>query len=163
MTEHVNHPSHYNKPGRKECIEEMLEIFGPDAVSVFCELTAYRYDYREGEKEGQPAERDAGKARWYRKYAAEKLPAGSGSEVRKKWQEARNAKLSPCPKCGGTAQHGGMQAQVSEGETFHNRIIACRNKDCRHKINSEWMPGGFSEYLDKPVIDELVRRWEAER
>lgn len=71
MTEHVNHPSHYNKPRRKECIEEMLEIFGPEAVYVFCELTAYKYDYRAGGKQGNPAERDTAKAKWYRQYQSE--------------------------------------------------------------------------------------------
>ena len=31
MVEHVNHPSHYCQPGKKECIVEMEENFGADA------------------------------------------------------------------------------------------------------------------------------------
>lgn len=70
MTEHVNHPEHYNVPGRKECIEEMLEIFGPDAVHWFCVLNAYKYRYRAGHKGAQSFERDMSKADWYTDYAA---------------------------------------------------------------------------------------------
>ena len=42
MSDAVNHPSHYNKEGRKECIVEMLEKFGPVAVywSVFLAATS---------------------------------------------------------------------------------------------------------------------------
>lgn len=72
--EHINHPTHYKKPGRKECIEEMLEIFGPEAVYWFCRLNAYKYTYRAGEKEGQSAERDEAKAAWYRRYAVSLIP-----------------------------------------------------------------------------------------
>lgn len=28
LYEYVDHPSHYNKPGRKECIEEKIDIRG---------------------------------------------------------------------------------------------------------------------------------------
>lgn len=40
----VDHPAHYNVPGRKECIEEMIEIYGPSAVYMFCTLNAYKYE-----------------------------------------------------------------------------------------------------------------------
>ena len=60
--ETVNHPAHYNKPGRKECIEEMLDIFGTEAVQAFCELNAYKYIYRSEMKGGQE---DQDKAFWY--------------------------------------------------------------------------------------------------
>lgn len=63
----VDHPSHYNKPGRKECIEEMLDEFGPEAVYWFCKLNAYKYEYRAGDK--GPADVDLNKAAWYSKYA----------------------------------------------------------------------------------------------
>lgn len=76
MAEHINHPNHYNKPGRKECIEEMLEIFGPDAVYWFCMLSAYKYQYRAGRKEGQPAERDLAKIEWYKDFAARLVTEG---------------------------------------------------------------------------------------
>jgi hypothetical protein len=67
--EMVNHPSHYNISGRKECIVEMLEKFGKEKVITFCELNAYKYHYRHEMKNGQE---DLDKAKWYEDYA-EKL------------------------------------------------------------------------------------------
>ena len=61
----VNHPQHYNRPGRKECIEEMLDIYGPEKVSAFCELNAYKYRYRAGLKGNK--DEDLKKADWYLK------------------------------------------------------------------------------------------------
>ena len=62
MAEMINHPSHYNVPGRKECIEEMIDIFGVDEVRIFCKLNMYKYLYRHGMKNG---EEDLKKAEWY--------------------------------------------------------------------------------------------------
>lgn len=59
----VNHPSHYNLPDRKECIDEMIDIYGLKDVAKWCEITAYKYEYRAGHK-GSVAE-DIGKAEWY--------------------------------------------------------------------------------------------------
>lgn len=42
----VNHPSHYNLPDRKECIDEMIDIYGLKDVAKWCEITAYRCKYR---------------------------------------------------------------------------------------------------------------------
>lgn len=63
--EHVNHPSHYNVKGRKECIIEMLEKYGFVATANFALLSAYKYLYRAGEKDDNPTERDWNKAHWY--------------------------------------------------------------------------------------------------
>ena len=60
--EGVNHPAHYNKEGRKECIEEMIEKFGIVAVRNFCLLNAYKYNYRHDMKGGVE---DIAKAEWY--------------------------------------------------------------------------------------------------
>lgn len=60
----VNHPQHYNIPGRKECITEMLEVYGAEKVKAFCELNAYKYRYRHTLKGG---EEDLKKAAWYDK------------------------------------------------------------------------------------------------
>lgn len=65
----VHHPSHYNKNGRKECWEEMREIFGDDAVIVFDCLNAYKYAYRAGEKEGNSKEQDLKKIEQYINHA----------------------------------------------------------------------------------------------
>lgn len=48
----VNHPSHYCKPGRKECIDEMLDLFGVEAVRDFCLLNRHKYQYRYDLKNG---------------------------------------------------------------------------------------------------------------
>lgn len=63
--ETINHPSYYNAPGRKECIEEMIDIWGEAAVALWCEMTAYKYAYRMGCKDGEPEEKDRNKCAWY--------------------------------------------------------------------------------------------------
>jgi len=68
----VHHPSHYNKKDRKECWDEMIDIFGVGAVIIFDCLSAYKYYYRAGEKEGNPKEQDLKKIQEYMKHA-EKL------------------------------------------------------------------------------------------
>ena len=59
----VNHPSHYNLPDRKECIDEMIDKYGIKAVESWCEITAYKYRYRAGHKDS--LEQDMQKAMWY--------------------------------------------------------------------------------------------------
>ena len=61
----VNHPAHYNTPGRKECIEEMVDKWGAEQTAKWCEMTAYKYEYRAGEKGGNPKEQDMKKRQWY--------------------------------------------------------------------------------------------------
>ena len=65
MKEMVNHPAHYNAPGRKECIEEMVDIWGAEQTAVWCEMTAYKYEYRAGTKDGNSKEQDLAKRQWY--------------------------------------------------------------------------------------------------
>lgn len=62
MADMVNHPSHYNIPGRKECIEEMIDRFGTEAAISFCRLNVYKYRYRAELKNGIE---DLKKADWY--------------------------------------------------------------------------------------------------
>lgn len=69
MSEAVNHPKHYQKEGRKECIKEMEERFGLRETGAFALLSAYKYLYRAGEKEGNSKRQDIEKARWYFNYA----------------------------------------------------------------------------------------------
>lgn len=79
MNNMVDHPAHYNVPGRKECIEEMIEIYGPSAVYMFCTLNAYKYNYRAGHKDNK--EQDEAKAVWYINKAVEMLPEVMGEEA----------------------------------------------------------------------------------
>lgn len=61
----IDHPAHYNRKGRRERIDEMIEIYGPKNVIAFCKLNAFKYEYRAGLKGG--TEEDLKKAEWYRK------------------------------------------------------------------------------------------------
>ena len=70
--EKVNHPKHYNQPGKKECIDEMVELFGLQATLDFCWLNCYKYLYRAGHKEGNSRTQDIDKARWYFRWARER-------------------------------------------------------------------------------------------
>jgi hypothetical protein len=62
-SEMVNHPSHYNLSNRKECIDEMIDIYGLKDVAKWCEITAYKYKYRAGHKDSPT--QDVQKAIWY--------------------------------------------------------------------------------------------------
>lgn len=62
MEERVNHPSHYRMEGRKECIDEMIDLYGIEAVKHFCQLNVFKYVYRHRAKDG---DQDLKKAAWY--------------------------------------------------------------------------------------------------
>lgn len=66
--EMVEHPSHYKKEGRKECIEEMVDLFGESAVAIWCALNHYKYNYRKGTKENNSEQQDVQKGIWYLNY-----------------------------------------------------------------------------------------------
>lgn len=66
----INHPLHYNKEGRKECWDEMIRKFGSDAVIIFDVLSAYKYNYRKGSKDGNPSEQEEAKIKNYMNHAA---------------------------------------------------------------------------------------------
>lgn len=57
----VNHPPHYTNGGM-ECIDEMILIFGKEAVANFCICNAWKYRYRAISKNG---EEDMQKSHWY--------------------------------------------------------------------------------------------------
>ena len=78
----VIHPEHYNKEGRKECWEEMIDKFGPMAVAIFDVLSAYKYQYRAGEKDGNPEEQDKAKIDNYMHHSADLIALfGSNKET----------------------------------------------------------------------------------
>lgn len=58
--EAVNHPAHYQ--GKHECIDEMIALFGVEAVKHFCMCNVYKYRFRAANKNGQE---DLDKADWY--------------------------------------------------------------------------------------------------
>lgn len=59
----VVHPNHYNS-GKYECIEVMREVFGEEAVKLFCAMNAFKYLWRYNKKNG---EEDVAKACSYLK------------------------------------------------------------------------------------------------
>lgn len=61
--DNVNHPTHYQ--GKHECIDEMIAMFGVEAVKGFCKCNVYKYRYRADKKNG---EEDLKKAEWYMDY-----------------------------------------------------------------------------------------------
>jgi hypothetical protein len=62
--EHVNHPNHYNTFS-KEVIDMMVDIWGIEKTIAFCEMNAFKYKMRMGDKPNQPLEQDSKKAFWY--------------------------------------------------------------------------------------------------
>ena len=64
----IKSPDHY-KTHEFECIDEMLLVFGKEAVLNFCILNAWKYRYRAGNK--GDAEEDLKKADEYMGFAYE--------------------------------------------------------------------------------------------
>lgn len=62
--EMVNHPRHYNLY-TEETIDIMKDIYGPDAVALWSEMTAFKYRMRMGTKPGSPTEQDLEKEKVY--------------------------------------------------------------------------------------------------
>lgn len=69
--EFVKHPQHYKQPNRKECIEEMIDLFGIENTIKFCEMNAYKYQYRKGRKPDNSIEQEESKIQWYEDKAQE--------------------------------------------------------------------------------------------
>lgn len=60
----VNSPKHYNNYN-VECIDMMERIWGADATTLWCEMTAFKYRMRLGNKPDNPIEQDLAKEAWY--------------------------------------------------------------------------------------------------
>lgn len=57
----INTPNYY-KTGKIECINAMEDIWGEEAVGIFCKLKAFKYLYRAGNKYGNSERSDIQKA-----------------------------------------------------------------------------------------------------
>ena len=64
----VNEPPHY-KQHVMQCIDEMVEVFGVEAVKAYCKCAAWKYRYRAPYK--GKFEEDNAKADWYLKKLSE--------------------------------------------------------------------------------------------
>lgn len=58
----INHPKHYNSH-QYECIDEMLAVFGKEAVIHFCICNVWKYRHRADDKGSH--EENMAKADWY--------------------------------------------------------------------------------------------------
>ena len=64
--DNVNRPSHYNREGAIQSIDEMIAVFGKEVVAHFCLCNVWKYRYRAADKNGAE---DIAKSDWYmRKY-----------------------------------------------------------------------------------------------
>lgn len=57
-------PGHYKTQGR-ECIDEMLAVFGAEPVYWFCTLNVWKYRYRANTRHGEDRKNDLAKADRY--------------------------------------------------------------------------------------------------
>lgn len=79
----VEHPDHYNKDGRKECWEEMRDLFGDEAVAIFDCLSAYKYLYRAGSKDNNPEAQDRAKIDNYIHHCADLIAITNAKSITK--------------------------------------------------------------------------------
>ena len=63
-------PDHYQRYGM-QAWEMMIHIFGKDAFVKFCEMNAFKYRMRIGDKPGQDIETELQKIKWYENKADE--------------------------------------------------------------------------------------------
>ena len=61
----VIHQNYYNKPGKKECWDEIASVLGKSGALDFCLGSALKYGYRIGDKEGNPEEQELEKINVY--------------------------------------------------------------------------------------------------
>ncbi|MFZ9242196.1 MAG: DUF3310 domain-containing protein [Sediminibacterium sp.] len=63
LYDYIN-PEHY-KTLNKEVWEMMIDIWGKDAFKLHCQMCAFKYRMRLGNKPNQPIDQDLKKAQWY--------------------------------------------------------------------------------------------------
>ena len=59
-------PNHYKKLN-KEVWQMMVDIWGVEAFKLHCQMCAFKYRMRLGDKPNQPIDQDLQKAQWYEK------------------------------------------------------------------------------------------------
>jgi|GEM_PF-1755544 len=65
----VFQPSHYVKDGGVECIDIMSMVYGEERVKEWAEITAFKYQWRQGSKAGNSAVKDKMKRIWYTRFS----------------------------------------------------------------------------------------------
>ena len=67
--ENVYQPSHYTHATGAECIDIMIQLYGKQRVEEWAEITAFKYQWRNGSKEGNSSEQDKMKSVWYTRFS----------------------------------------------------------------------------------------------
>lgn len=67
--ENVYQPSHYTHATGAECIDIMTQLYGKQRVEEWAEITAFKYQWRNGSKEGNSSEQDKMKSVWYTRFS----------------------------------------------------------------------------------------------
>ena len=71
MSDHVNHPAHYQSDNGIECIDAIRAALGLDGFVAHCRGCAIKYAFRMGKKD--QAEQELRKAAWYLTRAADEI------------------------------------------------------------------------------------------
>jgi hypothetical protein len=64
-------PLHYVQDDGRQTWERMLDIWTPEQVALWCEMTVFKYEDRAGKKPNEDIEREAKKIQWYKDKAKE--------------------------------------------------------------------------------------------
>ena len=67
--ENVYQPSHYTHATGAECIDIMIQLYGKQRVEEWAEITAFKYQWRNGSKEGNSSAQDKMKSVWYTRFS----------------------------------------------------------------------------------------------
>tara|TARA_R110002153_G_scaffold272575_1_gene441461 strand:- start:2159 stop:2482 length:324 start_codon:yes stop_codon:yes gene_type:complete len=65
----VNRPAHYVRDGGLECIDVMTTLYGQKRVREWAEITAFKYQWRQGAKAGNSSVQDKLKSIWYTRFS----------------------------------------------------------------------------------------------
>lgn len=71
ITDPINPPHYKDGYNGQETIESMVAIWGKDAVSTYCSITAFKYRARAGKKDPNKITEDINKAMWFEARAKE--------------------------------------------------------------------------------------------
>lgn len=67
--ENVYSPTHYTHETGAECIDIMIQLYGKQRVEEWAEITSFKYQWRNGSKEGNSSEQDKMKSIWYNRFS----------------------------------------------------------------------------------------------
>lgn len=67
--ENVYQPTHYTHKTGAECIDIMIQLYGKQRVEEWAEITAFKYQWRNGSKAGNSSEQDKMKSVWYTRFS----------------------------------------------------------------------------------------------